>query len=637
MKTTYLEYKSPIDMKALQILLLMLACATARGQSFIEAIAESEFLSGSSQYALYEAKKNSGLFQSVTPVRIGDLWAYQENCRLAFASPKLGEVTAVASMVKSSPNGDYTWRGNIFDEHQNTVGYCRFIKQGSKKYGSISFGGKHFVIEDLNAELEDDQILIEIFESALMQTCGAVDEPLGPGDPHEDDGVGPDGPTDETPCPAKISVLFLYTQRVADEGYDVEQIANIGLEDLNEALRQSAIPRASVEVELASVELWSEYDDDRTVGRDILNLMRNNTTQVQAYRAEYKADLVMLVQATGIISSTAPDGISIGGWADLNRLAKSDRVFGVVNVRSAQFEPKLIGHEIGHLLGCGHLDSGHPFANAFLWNDENDGWRKYRTLMSATVSGVILRFSNPDNEFNGKATGAAANNNAQMIGDNACTIAGFGESLEGGTEHSPFHAFIAGPPYIYNDSYVDFTWSPLVYGCFGAGKSYLWQINWQGGQDHHYEFLSNSQTATLDGSTVPNDVPTVFVRLIATCLATGQLDTTIANLPNWSAQNFRQDDVIELRGSGQDGIQAGIKVFPNPASRSVTVQVGAGFADFSTVRLTNMLGEGIDVSNGAAMANGALTVDLSAAQSGMYMLSILSGKDLISVPIIITR
>lgn len=109
-------------MKALQILLLMLACATVRGQSFIEAIAESEFLAGSSQYAIYEAKKNSGLFQSVTPIRIGDLWAYQENGRLAFASPKLGEVTAVASMVKSSPNGDYTWRGNIFDEHQNTVG-----------------------------------------------------------------------------------------------------------------------------------------------------------------------------------------------------------------------------------------------------------------------------------------------------------------------------------------------------------------------------------------------------------------------------------------------------------------------------------------------------------------------------------
>ncbi|MDV7392076.1 hypothetical protein RZS08_12000, partial [Arthrospira platensis SPKY1] len=124
-------------------------------------------------------------------------------------------------MVKSSRGGDYTWRGDIFDEHQSPVGHCRFIKQGSKKYGSISFGGKHFVIEDLNAELEDDQILIEVLENAFMQTCGAVEEPLGPGGPHEDDGVGPDGPTDETPCPAKISVLFLYTQRVADEGYDV--------------------------------------------------------------------------------------------------------------------------------------------------------------------------------------------------------------------------------------------------------------------------------------------------------------------------------------------------------------------------------------------------------------------------------
>jgi len=73
--------KSPTDMKTAHLLLLMLAFATARGQSFIDVIAEREFPSGSSQYALYEAKKNSGLFESATPVRIGDFWAHQENGR----------------------------------------------------------------------------------------------------------------------------------------------------------------------------------------------------------------------------------------------------------------------------------------------------------------------------------------------------------------------------------------------------------------------------------------------------------------------------------------------------------------------------------------------------------------------------
>ena len=56
--------------------------------------------------------------------------------------------------------------------------------------------------------------------------------------------------------------------------------------------------------------------------------------------------------------------------------------FQTINARSAQNEPKLIGHEIGHLLGCGHHDSGHPFANAFLWNDENDGWRRYMAVLA---------------------------------------------------------------------------------------------------------------------------------------------------------------------------------------------------------------------------------------------------------------
>jgi hypothetical protein len=337
-------------------------------------------------------------------------------------------------MVKSSPNGDYTWRGNIFDEHQNPVGYCSFIKQGSKKYGSISLGGKHFVIEDLNAELEDDQILIEILEGAHVQACGAVDEAMGHAGPQEDDGVGPDEPTDETPCPAKISVLFLHTQQVADEGYDVEQIANIGLEDLNEALRQSAIPRASVEVELAGVELWSEYEDDRTEGDVILELMKNNTTEIPEYRADYSADLVMLFQKNNL----EYDGTPIGGIANINTTANSNRIYSVVNVLSAQRNSKLIGHEIGHLLGCGHIDGGHPFAKAFDWRDQNNLWTYYATLMKSSMEGSILRFSNPDNEFNGKATGAAANNNAKMIGDNACTIAGFGENLGAGlsTRHS---------------------------------------------------------------------------------------------------------------------------------------------------------------------------------------------------------
>ena len=35
------------------------------------------------------------------------------------------------------------------------------------------------------------------------------------------------------------------------------------------------------------------------------------------------------------------------------------------------------------------------------------------------------------------------------------------------------------------------------------------------------------------------------------------------------------------------------------------------------------------------MVDGVLTANLSAAQSGRYMLSILSGKDLIAVPVIV--
>ncbi len=118
-------------------------------------------------------------------------------------------------------------------------------------------------------------------------------------------------------------------------------------------------------------------------------------------------------------------------------------------------------HEWGHNLGCGHNDSGagqstlqgvysYSYAHYF---DYNGG--SYGTIMSyinqgASPGGRIARFSNPDVDWNGIATGTANRNHALTIENTKTAIGGWRTLFEG----------YGGKPYFWFETDDDFEgWS----------------------------------------------------------------------------------------------------------------------------------------------------------------------------------
>jgi hypothetical protein len=234
--------------------------ATAEAQSsFIEPYPRDTFLEGCTRLELFHSIESDIRHLAVTPIRVGKLWDHQEMGELVFSLPGVGQpIRAVAKMPRRYSEHHYVWTGDLYDGAGQALGHAVFAQKGDKKFGSIEIGGRSFIIRDLNMPREHDQLLIEIDR-------GADREGLWHGrvgwrcrrSRHDGRGARLHPSQRRLRCHA-LDTRALHA-RSDRRRLCPEQLAILGVADLNTALAESSIPDINVSAEVVGGVLLEEF------------------------------------------------------------------------------------------------------------------------------------------------------------------------------------------------------------------------------------------------------------------------------------------------------------------------------------------------------------------------------------------
>jgi hypothetical protein len=508
----------------------------------------------------------------------------------------------------------------------------------------------------LNAGIVEDQILIRVSDQYDGGGCGHVDhndhtgiEPQANGDYYHggEGGSGASSGEFESPngtdCAAEITVLFVYSSEIDTDSYDMEQIAIIDIANLNEALDVSEIPNTNIKVKIVGIELLEGYEEIFSDAEKILNDLQEND-ELNDLRDEYDADIVLLFQTKDLFIVN-PDLTINNNVAGAAIALDNPEIFKTIGVLDANdILNTVIAHEIGHIFGCRHVNGGHQYANGHEWQETIQGFpsgQMRSTLMNPIPSLGLMRFSNPDVEFNGFPTGTTGeveNNNARMIEKNACTISGFGGQVEGGYEDPPYYSFITGPDYVYGYENQNFVWSSLAYGCPGNNECFHWEVSWNGGQSFETAIDSDGDesTYTLTATDIPNNVPTIILKLTSTCFENGLEDVNLHHVFNWNAQNITNDEFVDSRSTNSLGSH--FTIAPNPISDRVNLDFDLKFDSKVLIRLISLNGQRVTLYNQSLnKGSQSLQLETNNINAGNYLLEIITDREHHTTPIIIIK
>jgi Metallo-peptidase family M12 len=225
--------------------------------------------------------------------------------------------------------------------------------------------------------------------------------------------------TDDKDAKPTISVLFVYTKKVAEHYSHIRKdLFALAVEQTNHSFRASKVE--NVEVDIVGSEL---IDYDESGGNLFNHLWRladkgdGHMEEVHQLRDEKRADIVILVV-------DSPTGCGLATRV----AAYADEAFAAVHHECATTTFS-VAHEIGHLIGARHdraLDKstrpfpyGHGYVNAKLW----------RTMMSykSSCDGCprLPVWSNPELEIDGDPAGDPETHNARVIAEQAARVARF--------------------------------------------------------------------------------------------------------------------------------------------------------------------------------------------------------------------
>lgn len=183
--------------------------------------------------------------------------------------------------------------------------------------------------------------------------------------------------------PTEITVLFAYSETLADSVGDVGALIRDGLRSANEAYEASNVGIRNEQVGLMSVSYAAE--DRLEVLAQLLDPDDGVMDAVHERRDEVEADVVVLVTDTR--------RHTING----SILATPETAFVLVWWGTADNPLDGLAHELAHLHGARHEVLRDPVMEPFPYGH---GFRsdEYRTIMSGGPAELVRRFSGPDQE-----------------------------------------------------------------------------------------------------------------------------------------------------------------------------------------------------------------------------------------------
>ena len=286
--------------------------------------------------------------------------------------------------------------------------------------------------------------------------------------------------------PARIDLLIVYTQAAAT--WSAQNEININ-NTIALAMAQADLvvnnQRNGDEIRLAGSVLLSDFTElSNDMSTDLRRLTDN--ANVQQLRRQHNADLVMLL---GVYHD-------FGGMAWVMSNAETGNIhngFSITRVQQARtFTPI---HEIGHNMGMRHNvedNSGNPlFPYAFGWRWTGNSGNRWLSVMSYQhPPGTLDRgtrvpfFSNPHELYDGRPTGTATANNAQVFRNVKHIIASYSNRLAN-LPDAPTNIVVSNP----TDYGATISWDAVP-----NAVSYRLRVNMNGGWRVFNNILVPSRT-----------------------------------------------------------------------------------------------------------------------------------------------
>ncbi len=573
---------------------------------------------------------------SVTPIWVGNILNYCDGQTVTFTVPNSNNLvlTAEAAYVQSQSSSNFNWAGTI-----NGSGYFMLNNSGGRMSGLIQTNNQSWTILPFR---DNYSLLIKHDMASVL-----IDDCITPPDGGGGTSTGTENCNEEyNTCPAIIDVLLFATsaaQKFTGSG-NFDAWSQWGENVTNFAFERSDVPNKRVRFR------WVEYDPNWLTPTDqnpihILDGFKNDNFVNQTLDT-YKADLAVLVTNHGLFR---PDGSKINGIANigtwpLNYPSSSSR-HCVVEIPSFFSPSWTLPHELSHLMGANHnrswnvpcfgcgsdqLDCAHGW-KFFTSGDEE--WRTMHALVNNVnpTSMRILNYSNPDVDFLGTPTGHWENNNAKVLRNTGCMIAGYAISKDFGIDMLGATKF-CNPGQVPHPNY-SVTITPPSPGFPGFGPYTIeWWQNSSGiftYQAPDYYLGSSSQVQV----SIPPDCPFFFLHVKVTS-ADGIILT-----------NTRKIDTDACAGCGGEARSSltypdlVVNISSNPTSGFFNLDISVEKQGRLNISLYDSGGKMVRDLGNENFEPGPNRIErnVEGNPSGFYWLSLVSDSQKISLPLIILK
>lgn len=343
--------------------------------------------------------------------------------RLAFnLFPDAAYEGAIESIVNRGPD-EFTLLGSLTDQPWSS--FALSVKDGVVVGNFRLLDGRVYQLHPLGNSFYDVRQLDETkYPPCGNQAKHAVSFP-------SKGGVAPDakaGGGAQYDGPGQIDVLVVYTAqaRTAAGGNAAMQAkVNLAIDESNTAYQMSGISTRLRLVYQQEVGYTQSATFDTDLDR-LTNTGDGYLDEVHTLRNAYGADMVCM-----LIDNSQYCGLAWLMTTLSTNFASS--AFSVVD-QSCATGYYSFAHELGHNMGCAHdvANSGGPglYPYSYGWRFNGTNGTEYRTIMAYAPGTRIQRFSNPNTNYFGTATGVATNlpsaaHNALTINNVAATVANF--------------------------------------------------------------------------------------------------------------------------------------------------------------------------------------------------------------------
>lgn len=519
----------------------------------------------------------------------------------------------------------YTWYGSFKKE----TGDVMLMAREGRIFGRLNINDISYEVQSLERGLS---ILVELDKEKLSNfTCGASDEPSSSTD-QSNNHINSENSNNQRIASTSftnVRVLVLFTTAANNAVGNINDVATLAIQQLNDAKYSSDVSTSDLHFTLAGTQFLNFGEDPRgDIGQDLEDL--TNASTAQALRNNFDADLVVL-----LTNSNGRYG-SIYGVAYVG--PNDPQAYGIVEVSNAT-STYTFAHEVGHMMGalhqrctqyltgsCGFTGDEYGYGFTYktgIWPFRTE--HKKHTIMHQLRSGYdrIAHFSNPNVDYGPKdeATGSVGSANvARVFRANASTIAEFRDYV------APYSVNIYGITSAAGGQSISLSAS-------GSGGSLPYSYQWWVSTDGFgYVYAGTGSTLYY---TMPSS-SNLYVRVNSSDSgADSDIDYhTISNSGNQCIKNCPPELDPNLRIAEDDqhddfDKQLSISIYPNPTRDFLTLALSNnGDTTSADIEVLDLQGKMIINWNAYHLNTGynELELNLSALDEGVYLLRMLLGE-----------